>query len=291
MNITDLPAMSAHVQELISLTNSSQSTANDLAEVILKDFSLTNKVLQVANSAYYSRGVPINSVHRAITVIGFTVVRQLAMAIALFEELIKSAEMQEHLIRLLTKSFLSAMFARIHTEKKGLYVNPDEAFLCSLLYNLGEIVVAVYLPELYQEIAVKVQKGKDLDTAAKETLNNLTFIQIAKEIVLLWNFSKQIHGCLLPTPPKPKSSYDADANLKTVVIFSNHLVSLLCAGKSPKRLVFNCRRIVKIDLKESIEIFERSIEASTDISYICRKGFEMLKIQEILQHAQSFIKK
>ncbi len=112
-NMTDLPAMSAHVQELISLTSSSEATAADLTAVVMKDYSLSNKILQVANSAYYSRGIPINSIARAVTVIGFTVVRQLALAIALFEELLKASSLKTHLSKLMTKSTLSATLAQL----------------------------------------------------------------------------------------------------------------------------------------------------------------------------------
>jgi len=39
----DLPAMSAHVQEIIWLTNSNRATAAEITEAILKDYSLTIK--------------------------------------------------------------------------------------------------------------------------------------------------------------------------------------------------------------------------------------------------------
>ncbi|MDH3393506.1 MAG: HDOD domain-containing protein, partial [Desulfobulbaceae bacterium] len=90
MNMSELPAMSSNVQELISLTHSSRSAAYDLSKVILKDYSLTNKVLQVVNSAYYALGKQVNSISRAVTVLGFDAVRDLATAIALFEDFIKS---------------------------------------------------------------------------------------------------------------------------------------------------------------------------------------------------------
>nr|MBF0223771.1 HDOD domain-containing protein [Desulfobulbaceae bacterium] len=90
LNMSELPAMSHNVQELISLTCSSRSAASELSRVILKDYSLTNKVLQVVNSAYYSIGRPVNSISRAVAILGFDAVRDLATAIALFEEFIKS---------------------------------------------------------------------------------------------------------------------------------------------------------------------------------------------------------
>jgi len=217
INMNDLPAMSAHVQELIFLTNSSQATAKELTDAILKDYSLTNKILQVSNSAYYSRGVPINNVARAVTTIGFSVVRQLAMAIALFEELVKISALKDQLLKILTRSFLSATQARIHSTQNNISVKPDDAFLCSLLHNLGEVVVLVYMPSLYHKILKKIQKGAPLKTATREVLHTLTFKKIGQKIVLSWNFSKQIHDTMIEVPPKSQSVYDGDANLKNLV--------------------------------------------------------------------------
>ena len=90
MNMSELPAMSTHVQELISLVHSRRSASYDLSRVILKDYSLTNKVLQVVNSAYYSLGQSVSSISKAVTILGFDAVRDLATAIAIFEDFIKS---------------------------------------------------------------------------------------------------------------------------------------------------------------------------------------------------------
>ena len=135
MKIKGLPAMSGHVRELISLTQSSRSAAYELAQVILKDYSLTNKVLQVVNSAYYSLGRPVNSISKAVTILGFDAVRDLAMAIALFENFVKSGADKEKISRIMTCSFLSAMQARDLAVDKNLEVAPEEAFICATIWT------------------------------------------------------------------------------------------------------------------------------------------------------------
>ena len=53
----DLPTFSRHIIEinnkLASLTAINLSSTGELANIILKDFSLTNKLLRVVNSAFY----------------------------------------------------------------------------------------------------------------------------------------------------------------------------------------------------------------------------------------------
>ena len=154
--MSELPAMSSNVQELISISNNARSAAYDLSKVILKDYSLTNKVLQVVNSAYYSLGRHISSISKAVTIIGFDAVRDLAMAIALFEDFIKSGVEKEEISKLLTRSFLSGLQARELVVAKNLNILPEEAFICALLHHLGKIITCIYLPDIYNQIGDRV---------------------------------------------------------------------------------------------------------------------------------------
>ena len=56
MNLSELPAISGHVNEVLKITLNKSASVTCVSAVILKDYSLTNKILQVANSAYYLRG-------------------------------------------------------------------------------------------------------------------------------------------------------------------------------------------------------------------------------------------
>ena len=194
MNMSELPAMSHNVQELISLTCSSRSAATELSRVILKDYSLTNKVLQVVNSAYYSLGRPVNSISRAVTILGFDAVRDLATAIALFEEFVKSGVEKDIISKLLTRSFLSGLQARDLAVEKNLNIPPEEAFICTLLHNLGKIIVCLYLPDKYREIEEKIANGMSDEGAAMAILDNLTFREIGEEVAKFWNLSEKMPG-------------------------------------------------------------------------------------------------
>ncbi|PKN21198.1 MAG: signal transduction protein, partial [Deltaproteobacteria bacterium HGW-Deltaproteobacteria-3] len=198
--LPELPAMSHNVQELIALTHSSQSAGYELSKVILKDYSLTNKVLQVVNSAFYSLGRPVNSISRAVTIIGFDAVRDLATGIALFEDFVKNGVEKEGISKLLTRSFLSALQARDLAVEKNLNIVPEEAFICALLHNLGKIIVCIYMPEISREIEEKVAGGMSEDAATRQILEGLTFDQIGVEVATFWNLSDKVCAAMNPNP-------------------------------------------------------------------------------------------
>ncbi|MCX5863630.1 MAG: HDOD domain-containing protein [Deltaproteobacteria bacterium] len=282
--------MSHNVQELISLTHSSRSAAYELSKVILKDYSLTNKVLQVVNSAYYSLGRPVNSISKAVTILGFDAVRDLATAIALFEDFLKTGVEKEGISKILTRSFLSAMQARDLAVEKNINIVPEEAFICALLHDLGKIIVCIYLPEVYREIEQKVAGGMAEDSATRQVLEDLTFDRIGAEVATFWNLSDKVSASMDPDPAEPKNSYDTLGYLKSIANFSNKLVGYICEEKEIDALVGQYGELLSINKEEALEMVNKSVEASEDISESIRYGLSKLKIRSRLRGIEEAIK-
>ncbi len=282
--------MSSNVRELISLTQSSRSAAYELSKVILKDYSLTNKVLQVVNSAYYSLGRPVNSITKAVTILGFDAVRDLATAIALFEDFIKSGVEKEGISKILTRSFLSALQARDLAVEKNLKVIPEEAFICSLLHNLGKIIVCIYLPDMYREIEQKIEGGLPEEEAVRSVLNDLTFSQIGVEVAKFWNMSEKVVASMATDPLAPKNSYDVEGYLQNLSNFTNRLVEAICEEKEIDDLLERYGDLLSMSKEEAIEMVNRSVDASEDISESIRYGLTKLKMRSRLRAAEEAIK-
>ncbi len=283
MNMGELPAMSHNVQELISLTHSSQSSGYELSKVILKDYSLTNKVLQVVNSAYYSLGRPVNSISKAVTIIGFDAVRDLATGIALFEDFIKNGVEKEGISKLLTRSFLSALQARDLAVEKNLNIVPEEAFICALLHNLGKIIVCLYMPEISREIEEKMAGGMSEDAATRQILDGLTFDQIGVEVATFWNLSDKICAAMDPDPAYPQNTYDTLGYLKNVANFSNQLIEYVCDEKDIGVLIRQYGEMLSVNTEEAVERVNKTVDASEDISDSIRYGLSKLKMRSRLR--------
>src|SRR4029450_302886 len=125
------------------------STLNMLTNIILKNVSLTTSVLRVANSIHYNpRGKPILSVSRAVTMMGWDAIKSLASAVLVFEHFRNKSDKLKELVLLM---MLTANHARQIAIRSGLR-GVEEAYLCGLFRNLGELVVACYLPDEYARI-------------------------------------------------------------------------------------------------------------------------------------------
>jgi HD-like signal output (HDOD) protein len=290
MNMSELPAMSHNVHELISLTSSSRSAGAELARVILKDYSLTNKVLQVVNSAYYSLGRACNSISKAVTILGFDAIQDMAMAMALFEDFVKSGADKEGISKLLTRAFLSGLHARDLVVEKNISVSPEEAFICTLLHNLGKIIVCIYLPDKYRQIEVEINAGKAVNAACRAVLTDLTFYEIGSEVGKFWNLSERAICSMIDEPEAPKHKYDTEGFLQNLAGFSNSFVDCVCDGSDLEPVFQKYGGLLSIDANESIAMLNQCVDISEDVSDSIRYGLTKLKVRARLRNVENNMK-
>ena len=90
---SDLPAFSHHMAEIGKAMGDEGATLDLLTNIILKNVSLTTRVLRLANSIHYNpRGKPILSVSRAVTMMGWDAIKNLAAGVLVFEHFRNQSE-------------------------------------------------------------------------------------------------------------------------------------------------------------------------------------------------------
>jgi HD-like signal output (HDOD) protein len=274
--------MSDHVEELLRLLNRDESSAEEIAGIILKDASLTTKLLQVVNSAFYSRGTPISNVSRAITALGLTTVKELAVSLALFEDFIKAGVEKEEISKLLALCFLSATQAKILCKVKKINVPEEDVYICTLLHQLGKLIILVYLPELYRKAQELIDRGYSDEFAAKTVLNDLTFSTVGMEIARFWNFSEKIVLSMGPNPPQPTNKFDSQLYLLNVAAFCNRLSWTLCYGSNLElgELILHYGPMMDLSKREAFGLASKSLDiAETMPDNIIRFGLAKLKVR------------
>jgi len=189
--IGDLPVFSASVNRIRMMSSSEETEITEFATEITKDASLTTKLLRVANSSYYSRGnSKVGVASRAVVVLGFDTVRNITLTM----KMIDSFQYQHPRINmnsLLVKSYLSAGFVREIAFKSNVK-DPEETYTCGLLHNMGEIIVAVTLPEDYLKMTAMVDQEHCSWRNAQISVLGTSMKQIAQELLRKWEFPGQV---------------------------------------------------------------------------------------------------
>ncbi|MCU7829799.1 MAG: HDOD domain-containing protein [Candidatus Thiodiazotropha sp. (ex Myrtea sp. 'scaly one' KF741663)] len=188
---SDFPALSNSVRSINAMTYASDKDVNQMAGVIVKDFALTNKILKVVNSAFYGRfSGSIGTVSRAVVVLGTQAIRSLAASLIFFEH-IENKEQAEKLRELVSTAMFRATLA--HRVADEIDQSESEAyFLTGLLQDLGQLLVAFYLPEESKEIERLAQAEGMESVTSQHNVLGVSYEKIGIEIAKQWNFPKSL---------------------------------------------------------------------------------------------------
>jgi HD-like signal output (HDOD) protein len=145
----DFPAFAKVMSDLMSSLRDDDASAQRLANLVLRDYALTVKVIRTANTVHYNRsGRTVQSATHALMLLGARTVRDLASGLLLFEQYRRRSPGLKELMLL---SLLTGSHAREAAMRRG-GADPETAQLCGMFRNLGEVLVAAHLPAEYAEV-------------------------------------------------------------------------------------------------------------------------------------------
>jgi HD-like signal output (HDOD) protein/DNA-binding NarL/FixJ family response regulator len=135
------------VQQVIVTAGNPKVGVTDLVDIVRTDPVLSGKLLAAANSAFYKRGATaVKTLMEAISVIGVSGTRQLALSLTVLEELGTDTDPQLAMPRLVGHSAITGQFCEFlaaHTKA----CDPGQAFICGLLHDYGRRLIASAAPE------------------------------------------------------------------------------------------------------------------------------------------------
>lgn len=143
VTLPSLPAIVVHLNDLLQRQLASMG---EVSELIGKDPALTARILRLVNSPIYSFRGKIDSLQRAITMIGVRELRNLATAASVRNVF---AGMPNEIISMDTfwrHSLITGLYARIIAETAGQR-ELDKYFVMGLLHDVGALILFHHFPE------------------------------------------------------------------------------------------------------------------------------------------------
>ena len=185
----DFPALSQQIGDTINALDDNAASIQRLTNVVLREYSLTLSVVRIANSAHYRRADrQIQSVTRAMVLLGARTVRQLASSLLLFENYRKHSSGLKELMLL---SLLTANHAREVAVRLGVG-DPEEAHLCGMCRNLGEVLIACHFPVDYARIHTLVRERNTGEASAVLAVLGFRYEDLGEEMCRHWGMPDSV---------------------------------------------------------------------------------------------------
>lgn len=141
------PAIALRILEAVKQNNASYE---ELSKIIQVDPALTSKILQVANSSFYSMSCKISTIENALSVLGMTVTKNIALSFVISKEMTGSECGGFDFTYFWKRAVTSAVGAELLASL--LRYKNDDLFVTALLQDIGMVVLHLCWPSEYRQI-------------------------------------------------------------------------------------------------------------------------------------------
>ena len=156
-----LPGLPSTYFEVLKRAESSNSSVENIAEVIARDPALTARLLQIVNSPACGLSEIITSPAEAVSTLGLETVKSIVLCLQLFSRSEPAKAGGIPLDSLWNHSFRVAKLAsKIVVKCIGSQRMAGEAYTAGLLHNIGQIVLATNLAGEYSAIVEAARERK-----------------------------------------------------------------------------------------------------------------------------------
>ncbi|MBM5570760.1 MULTISPECIES: serine/threonine protein kinase [Deefgea] len=219
----DFPSLSQTISAINKLSDVEGERLQNLSGVILQDFSLTNKLLKMVNSASYGQfGGSISTVSRAIVILGFDTVRNLAITLLLFEHMQNRGQAER-----LREAVLQGFFCGVLSRELGLkcgWKDVEEALICGMFQQMGRLLTLYYFHEESIEINKRQEQTQEAEHIAAEAVLGISYRELGISVVQSWNFPERIVTSMRELPTTVRAPQSQGERLR---VFSNLAADLL----------------------------------------------------------------
>lgn len=261
---SDFPAMSDSVARIQRVANSETESLASLSSEILKDVALTNKLLRLVNTAHYSQsgGGSISTVSRAVALIGFAGIRNIALSLVLLEHMHDKGHANQ-----LKEEFLRSLMAgSLANELLPNSREGEEAFIGAMFQNLGRLLTEFYFPDEARQVR-KLTGSKGVggsvmgEHAASISVLGLSFEELGVGIAKAWGLPDSLQRCMRkPVGDMPTRPCDKADRLRWIAMAANDVTDALMQaepGRASSAIAAVAQRYARV-----LEISPRDMQAA-----------------------------
>jgi putative nucleotidyltransferase with HDIG domain len=196
--IETLPTLPIVVTRIMQLVENPKTAAVEISKVVSLDPALTVKILKIVNSAYYGFPKQITTITHAIMILGFEDVKNIAMGISVFD-IFKNKGVKDVVefdrVGFWQHSIAVGSCTKL-LAKKLRYKNPEEAFICGLLHDIGKIILDQYFHEEFNAVMQLAREENLLFINAEKRLNDMDHPEIGRIVAKKWGLPSTIVDCI-----------------------------------------------------------------------------------------------
>ncbi len=185
----DFPTLPNITFQLSQLMSNPDISLHSVAKLIETDSSMVTRILKNVNSGYYKLSSPVSNIYQAVSILGIQTMRDVTLTVS-FNNLFPQDGLLPY-SALFYRSLCAGIACNLLSDITKI-ANRSEAFIASLLQNLGAFVFMFYMGKQYLNLIEEAKEyGVNLALIEKNKLK-ITQAQAGAIIAEKWNLPKPI---------------------------------------------------------------------------------------------------
>lgn len=287
----ELLSLPQTLAEVLRVVKDETSSAQDLADVLMRDPALTAKILRIVNSPFYGVRREVSSVNQAVVTLGTRQVTALALSASLYNLACKWESTIDR-VRFWRHSLETAIASRMIAQKTG-YQNVEEAFIAGLLHDLGTLILEKTYSNQFANLYSRIGEGESIIDLEEEAWGT-SHARVGQFLLEQWNLPESIctavghhHNLFAPETTNP------DLKLSQIVCLAN-LVSQFTTSAEP-RMVLTMEAENKEIIKANLGLKGSTLqEIQKDLFGVTMREAKFLEIEigtpeELLEEANRML--
>jgi len=210
LEVFSLPDIYFQISEMI---NDPRYTADDMGKVIAKDPGLSVRLLKIVNSSFYGFQARIDTISRAITIVGIEDLKSLVLATSVIDKFnnipVELVDMTDFWLNSVHCGLIAKLLA-----KESAVLHSERLFLAGLLHGLGSLVMYSKIPDKASEVLLAADYDRRLVGGLEHEIIGFTHADVGAELIKSWGLPESLYeaiGCYLN--PEESLVYKLDAYL------------------------------------------------------------------------------
>jgi len=230
-DITDIPSLPEIFIRVNEVVNNPRSSLEDVGKVISEDTGLTARLLKIVNSAFYGFPSHIETISRAVTIVGTQQLRDLALAtsvIRLFSgiphDLLDMESFWRHSVACGITARILATFRRES--------NVERFFVAGILHDIGRLILCLQKSEEMRDILKQVRQGANTVRVVEFDVLGFDHTTVGGALIQAWKLPASLEEVVLcHHAPLQASRYPVEAAVIHVADIFSHAMQLGHSGE------------------------------------------------------------
>jgi len=199
-----IPTLPSIAVEILEAVKDEDTSFEALARVVNSDPSLSARVLKVANSSFYGVSQKVNTIPKALSILGLEALKSIALSFVIVETM-QGVSRNQFAFEYFWKRAVTAGVAA-KSIAKAAKVKYDEAFVSGLLQDIGIIIMYFIEREAYEQVLDEKKASAQPVFVVEKNIFGFEHQEVGERILDQWGLPPEIskpigyHHCVSKAP-------------------------------------------------------------------------------------------